>query len=162
MDKSIRRLSSLYNAAAPNKSRYSKKQKLWQKVLEVKSVYIEHHVFLFLSFFSARASASFLFCITDEKSTTMTKSLIKLLALPALLAGAAQALHFTNDIPVDAYYQVGTDFVLTWSPETRTDTFNLTVDSFLANPILVSPNGGPLGSPVYDYKGKEIVLSGEY
>ncbi|KAH8157408.1 hypothetical protein CIB48_g10835 [Xylaria polymorpha] len=89
----------------------------------------------------------------------MTKSLIKLLALPALLAGAAQALHFTNDIPVDAYYQVGTDFVLTWSPETRTDTFNLTVDSFLANPILVSPNGGPLGSPVYDYKGKEIVLS---
>ncbi|KAI0451783.1 hypothetical protein F5B21DRAFT_485580 [Xylaria acuta] len=88
----------------------------------------------------------------------MTKSLIKLLALPALLAGAAQALHFTNDIPVDAFYDVGTDFVLTWAPETRTDTFNLTVDSFLAEPILVSPNGGPLGSPIYDYQGQEIVL----
>ncbi|KAI0205745.1 hypothetical protein F4808DRAFT_455980 [Astrocystis sublimbata] len=88
----------------------------------------------------------------------MVKSLISLLAVPSLLAGVSQALHFTNDIPVDAYYEEGTDFVLTWDKETREDTFKLSVSSFLANPILVSPNGGPLGSPVYDYKGINVVL----
>ncbi|KAI0485431.1 hypothetical protein F4859DRAFT_470960 [Xylaria cf. heliscus] len=89
----------------------------------------------------------------------MAKSLIKLLALPALLAGVAQAVQFTNDIPVDALYKEGTNFVLTWAPETRTDTFNLTINSFLADPILVS-HDGPLGGPIYDYKDKEIVLNG--
>lgn len=88
----------------------------------------------------------------------MTRSLLKLLAVPALLAGAAQAIHFTNDIPVDAYYEVGTEFVLEWDKETREDTFTLSVGSFLAEPILVSPNGGPLGSPIYDYKGMDIIL----
>jgi hypothetical protein len=92
----------------------------------------------------------------------MTKSLIKLLAIPALLAGVAQAFQFMNDIPVDAFYEEGTGFVFEWAPETRTDTFNLTIDSFLAEPILVSPNGGPLGSPLYDYQGKDVVLDSQY
>lgn len=91
----------------------------------------------------------------------MAKSLMKLLAIPALLAGAAQALQFTNDIPVDAFYQEGTEFVLEWVPEDRADTFKLSIGSFLAEPILVSPSGGPLGSPIYDYQGKDIVLGGE-
>ncbi|KAI1108099.1 hypothetical protein F5Y14DRAFT_437412 [Nemania sp. NC0429] len=90
----------------------------------------------------------------------MTRSLMKLLAIPAaLLAGAAQAIQFTNDIPVDAFYQEGTDFVLKWVPENRADTFKLSIGSFLAEPVLVSPSGGPLGSPIYDYKGVNIVLS---
>ncbi|KAI1737139.1 hypothetical protein F4680DRAFT_451233 [Xylaria scruposa] len=85
---------------------------------------------------------------------------MKFLALSALLAGAAQAIHFTNDIPVGAVYKVGTEFVLTWSPETRTDTFNLTLSSGLANPIVVDPHGGPYGSPIYDFQSKTIVLDG--
>ncbi|KAI0186597.1 hypothetical protein EV127DRAFT_411091 [Xylaria flabelliformis] len=87
---------------------------------------------------------------------------MKFLAFSALLAGAAQAqsFGFSNDIPVGAVYKIGTDFVLTWGPQTRTDTFNLTVSSGLANPIVVDPHGGPYGSPIYDFKGKTIVLNG--
>ncbi|KAF2972914.1 hypothetical protein GQX73_g552 [Xylaria multiplex] len=89
----------------------------------------------------------------------MAKSLMmKLLATSALLAGAAQAIKFLNDIPVDAFYNEGSEFVLEWEPEARTDTFHLTIGSFLTEPILVSPNGGPLGSPIYDYQLKDIVL----
>ncbi|KAI0514977.1 hypothetical protein F5B22DRAFT_211247 [Xylaria bambusicola] len=88
----------------------------------------------------------------------MAKSIMKFLALPALLAGAAQALTFTNNIPVDSYYKVGSEFTLEWLPETRTDSFRLEVSSFLAEPILVSPSGGPLGSPIYDYKSQTILL----
>ncbi|KAI3323285.1 hypothetical protein HD806DRAFT_544616 [Xylariaceae sp. AK1471] len=104
----------------------------------------------------SRVGSPFLFSITDGKLTMMTKSLIKLLAIPALLAGVAQAFQFTNDIPVDAFYEEGTEFVLEWAPETRTDTFNLTIGSFLAEPILVSPI--VFGSPIYDYQDKDIVL----
>ncbi|KAI1753887.1 hypothetical protein F4782DRAFT_529304 [Xylaria castorea] len=81
-------------------------------------------------------------------------SLMKLLAVPALLAGAAQAIHFTNDIPADAIDKVGTDFVLSWAPETRRDTFNL------ANPIIISPHGGLYGQSILDFQSKELVLDG--
>ncbi|KAI1119237.1 hypothetical protein F5Y14DRAFT_397124 [Nemania sp. NC0429] len=88
-------------------------------------------------------------------------SWMKLAAIPALLAGAAQALDFTNKIPVDAAYTIGSNFVLKWTPEARTDTFILQITSFLETPILVSPSGGPLGSPIYDYKSQTIVLDRE-
>ncbi|KAI1113296.1 hypothetical protein F5Y14DRAFT_225134 [Nemania sp. NC0429] len=88
----------------------------------------------------------------------MTKLWTAFVAVPALLAGAAHAIHFTNDIPVDAFYEVGTEFVLMWDKETRTDTFNLTIGAFLGEPILVCSGCGPLGGPIYDYKDIDIVL----
>ncbi|KAJ2986779.1 hypothetical protein NUW58_g4866 [Xylaria curta] len=91
----------------------------------------------------------------------MTKSWAKLLAIPALLAGAAQALHFTNVIPVESYYEIGSEFVLQWEPEARTDGFKLDVFSFLGTPILVSPNGGPLGGPIYDYQSQTVLLGND-
>ncbi|KAI4862593.1 hypothetical protein F4820DRAFT_16978 [Hypoxylon rubiginosum] len=81
---------------------------------------------------------------------------MKLLAIPALLAGVAQAIQFLNDIPVGAYYDPGTEFVLEWKPEDRTDTFQLTITSFLTDPILVNP--GQSQFPVYDFKEMDIVL----
>lgn len=83
---------------------------------------------------------------------------MKLLAIPALLAGVAQAIQFLNDIPVGAYYDPGTEFVLEWKPEDRTDTFQLTITSFLTDPILVNP--GQSQFPVYDFKEMDIVLDG--
>ncbi|KAI0487530.1 hypothetical protein F4859DRAFT_510104 [Xylaria cf. heliscus] len=94
----------------------------------------------------------------DTILATMTKSWVKLLSIPALIAEVAQGLLFTNDIPVGHYYDVGTEFVLEWAPETRTDTFNLTVFSILVDPIIVSPNGGPLGGAIYDFKPQTVVL----
>ncbi|KAI0113614.1 hypothetical protein GGR51DRAFT_19169 [Nemania sp. FL0031] len=88
----------------------------------------------------------------------MTRYLMKLLAIPALLAGVAQSINFTNNIPVNSFFEVGSEFVLTWSPETRTDTFRLELFSFSDTPILVSPSGGPLGSPIYDYQSRTILL----
>ncbi|KAI1147255.1 hypothetical protein F4825DRAFT_455654 [Nemania diffusa] len=90
----------------------------------------------------------------------MANSLLKLLAVPTLLVGVVQSLDFTNVIPVESYYEVGSKFVLTWAPETRTDTFKLELSSFSGTPILVSPNGGPLGSPIYDYQSRTILLDG--
>lgn len=83
-----------------------------------------------------------------------------LLAIPALLAGAAQAFQFTNDIPVDAYYVEGSDYAITWAPEDRNDTFRLELYTFLVNPIFVG-NTGPFGSPVYDYNDTTTVLDGK-
>jgi hypothetical protein len=83
-----------------------------------------------------------------------------LFAIPALLAGAAQAFSFTNDIPVDAYYDEGSDFAITWVPEDRNDTFRLELYTFLVNPIFVG-NTGPFGSPVYDYNDTTTVLDGK-
>ncbi|KAF2969160.1 hypothetical protein GQX73_g4400 [Xylaria multiplex] len=88
----------------------------------------------------------------------MTKSLMKLLAIPALLAGAVQGLHFTNDIPVNSYYEVGTEFVLEWVPEARTDGFRLQLSSFLSEPIYVGPPTGPWTGPQYDYKSQTVDL----
>ncbi|KAK5636611.1 hypothetical protein RRF57_012323 [Xylaria bambusicola] len=57
----------------------------------------------------------------------MAKSLMKLLAVPALLAGIAQSLPaaikrqdpcpFTVDIPLDTYYKVGDYLEITWDPD---------------------------------------------
>ncbi|KAI1177832.1 hypothetical protein F4777DRAFT_166076 [Nemania sp. FL0916] len=86
----------------------------------------------------------------------MTKALTKLLAVPALLAAGAQALTWITDIPVDAYYEVGTEFVLEWEPEDTPETFNLTLSTFLSNPILINPI--PWSGPMYDFKDITIVL----
>ncbi|KAI0532373.1 hypothetical protein GGR58DRAFT_517774 [Xylaria digitata] len=64
----------------------------------------------------------------------MAKPLMKLLAIPALLAGAVQGLHFTNDIPFNSYYEVGSE----------TDGFRLQLSSFLSEPIYVGPPNRPL------------------
>jgi hypothetical protein len=89
----------------------------------------------------------------------MTKSLTKLLAIPALLAGVVQGLQFLNDIPVDGYYEEGTEFVLEWIPETRTDTFELTLDTFLSTPVYVGPGSWWTG-PIYDFMTVSVVLDG--
>ncbi|KAI1734649.1 hypothetical protein F4680DRAFT_437437 [Xylaria scruposa] len=88
----------------------------------------------------------------------MAKFLMKLLAVPALLGGVAKGIQFLNDIPVNAYYEPGTEFVLEWTPEDRTDTFNLTLDSFLANPIIVKPSVGWIPA-VLDFKYELTVLN---
>lgn len=51
--------------------------------------------------------------------------------------------------------------MLEWTPENRAGMFKLSIGSLLAEPILVLPTGGPLDSPIYDYQGKDIVLSGK-
>ncbi|KAK5630618.1 hypothetical protein RRF57_006333 [Xylaria bambusicola] len=87
--------------------------------------------------------------------------MLKVLAIQALLAGAAQALFgFTNDIPVDAYYDEGSDFVITWDPQDRNDTFRLELYTSLTNPIYVGPGSGPWGIPVYEYNSTTTVLDG--
>ncbi|RYC58488.1 hypothetical protein CHU98_g7711 [Xylaria longipes] len=87
----------------------------------------------------------------------MAKSLMKLLAVPALLAGVANGLQWLNDIPLDAYYEPGTEFVLEWTPEDRTDTFRLMVDTFLTTPIIVPPPPG-VRPPAYDFKTVNIYV----
>ncbi|KAI0904328.1 hypothetical protein F4823DRAFT_216563 [Ustulina deusta] len=87
----------------------------------------------------------------------MAKSLMKLLAISALLTGAVQSIDFLNDIPVGAYYQEGAEFVLEWTPEVKTDTFKLQVASSLVNPILAQPSTGYAG-PLYDYREISAVL----
>jgi hypothetical protein len=81
----------------------------------------------------------------------MAKSLMKLLAIPALLAGMAQSrptqvearqdnsdtCPFTAVIPDNAYYQVGSDLVLTWNPgKLPPGTLQLDVQSNLISPII--------------------------
>ncbi|KAI1757624.1 hypothetical protein F4782DRAFT_546730 [Xylaria castorea] len=83
---------------------------------------------------------------------------MKLLAIPVLLAGAAQAFQFLNDIPVDANYKEGSDFVIEWEPENRTDTFRLELYTFLVNPIYVGPPPSPWEGPVYDSNDTTTVL----
>ncbi|KAI1742377.1 hypothetical protein F4680DRAFT_445941 [Xylaria scruposa] len=85
--------------------------------------------------------------------------MMKLLAIPALLAGAAQAFQFLNDIPVDANYTAGTDYVIEWKVEDRNDTFRLELYTFLTDPIYVGPGSGPFGIPVYDYNDTTTVLN---
>ncbi|KAI0445080.1 hypothetical protein F4803DRAFT_509348 [Xylaria telfairii] len=87
----------------------------------------------------------------------MAKSLMRLVAIPAFLAGVAKGINFLNDIPVNAYYEQGTNFVLEWEPEDREDTFKLTLDTFLSNPILVNPGSGWI-PPTYDYMTVTTVL----
>ncbi|KAI1371817.1 hypothetical protein F4677DRAFT_449995 [Hypoxylon crocopeplum] len=81
----------------------------------------------------------------------MAKFLMKLLAIPALLTGAG-AIKILTDIPYNSTFEVGSEFVLEWEPEDRTDTFKLTMNTFLVAPILVYPG------PSYDYQDRNIVL----
>ncbi|RWA11694.1 hypothetical protein EKO27_g3420 [Xylaria grammica] len=83
---------------------------------------------------------------------------MKLLAISALLAGATQAFQFLNDIPVDGYYDEGSDFVIEWKPEDRNDTFRLELYTFLVDPIYVGPSPYPWGGPIYDYNETTTVL----
>ncbi|KAJ3579622.1 hypothetical protein NPX13_g943 [Xylaria arbuscula] len=87
---------------------------------------------------------------------------MKFLLPLALLAGAANALFgFTNDIPVDAYYDEGSDFKITWTPQDRNDTFRLELYTFLVDPIYVGPSPYPWGFPIYDYNETTTVLDAE-
>jgi hypothetical protein len=94
----------------------------------------------------------------------MTRSLTTLLAIPAvLLAGVAQgSITWLNIPPVDAYYEVGTEFVLEWEPQTRTDTFALTLSSYLTNPIYIGPGSGPFPVPITDSKNIDLFTHGEF
>ncbi|KAI1173098.1 hypothetical protein F4777DRAFT_581304 [Nemania sp. FL0916] len=57
--------------------------------------------------------------------------MLKLLAIPTLLAGATHAFGFWNQIPIDAYYPEGSDFLIQWTPDAnRTDTFRLELYTF--------------------------------
>lgn len=78
----------------------------------------------------------------------MAKSIMKLLAIPAILAGIAQGrpteikgrdtCPFTTVVPDNASYQEGTNFVLTWNPDNLPPgTIDLQVQSSLAVPIIV-------------------------
>ncbi|KAI0903517.1 hypothetical protein F4824DRAFT_498158 [Ustulina deusta] len=83
---------------------------------------------------------------------------MKLLAIPSLLAGVAQAFQFLNDIPVDGYYNEGSDFVIEWKPQDRNDTFRLELYTFLVDPIYVGPSPYPWGGPIYNYNDTTTVL----
>ncbi|KAI0467968.1 hypothetical protein F4859DRAFT_220814 [Xylaria cf. heliscus] len=86
---------------------------------------------------------------------------MKFLALSALLAAMAQAstIDFTNNIPVDATYNIGSNFVLTWkaSNSAPTDTFQLTLSGW--NNTIAGYNPGPLGSSVPYWDTITVVLN---
>jgi len=91
----------------------------------------------------------------------MTKSLAARLAIPvALLAGVAQGITWLNIPDVDAYYPLGTEFVLQWVPEDRTDTFKISLDSFLTHGIYIGPGSGWIPIPQYDYKSEQVLETG--
>ncbi|RWA08971.1 hypothetical protein EKO27_g6119 [Xylaria grammica] len=96
----------------------------------------------------------------------MAKSLMKLLAIPALLAGIAQSrpteiegrddCPFTVAIPDNTYYQEGSNFVLTWNPDKLPPgTLDLQVQSSLIVPIITGYGTNIYGQtiPIYDFKG---------
>ncbi|KAI1346522.1 hypothetical protein F5Y01DRAFT_19441 [Xylaria sp. FL0043] len=97
---------------------------------------------------------------------TMAKSLIKLLAIPAVLAGIAQSrpteiqarqdtCPFTTVVPDNAYYQVGDNFVLEWNPDKLPPgTLTLQVYSSLVKPIITGYGTNIFGQtvPIYDYQ----------
>lgn len=87
---------------------------------------------------------------------------MKLLAIPIVLAAVAQAqyLNFLNDIPVNANYTIGTDFVLLWEPQLTTATFTLELSAWNN-----TPRGyytGPWGVQVPDRDTIHITLDGEF
>ncbi|KAI0409189.1 hypothetical protein F4802DRAFT_239733 [Xylaria palmicola] len=87
---------------------------------------------------------------------------MKLLAIPAAFAAAAQAasLAFLNDIPVDGNYTIGTDFVLEWKAydATPSDTFQLSVSATNNTPSGYIPPYWPWQPGQYTYDSLEIVL----
>ncbi|KAI0158232.1 hypothetical protein GGR57DRAFT_459584 [Xylariaceae sp. FL1272] len=84
--------------------------------------------------------------------------LMKLLTTPALLAGVAvaQPPNFTNDIPVDAFYTIGDDFVLTWSETGISGTFELSVAAWNSTPYGYTT--GPFGSSIPEFDTRNIKL----
>lgn len=77
----------------------------------------------------------------------MARSLMKLLAILALLAGIAQSrpteiksrdtCPFTTIVPDNTSYQVGSNFVLTWNPDNLPPgIIDLQVQSSLVVPII--------------------------
>ncbi|KAI1420947.1 hypothetical protein F5Y12DRAFT_770641 [Xylaria sp. FL1777] len=86
---------------------------------------------------------------------------MKFLAIPTLLAATVQALAigFTNDIPVDGNYTIGTDFVLEWIAydASPTDTFQLLLSAW--NNTVSGYIPGPFGSQIPVHDSKEIVLA---
>ncbi|KAI3320179.1 hypothetical protein HD806DRAFT_507949 [Xylariaceae sp. AK1471] len=89
----------------------------------------------------------------------MTTRAMKLLAaVSTLLAGAALAQfpNFTNDIPVDAFYEIGSDFKLTWSETGYPGTFKLSTLAWNNTPYGTQP--GPFGSTVPAFDSREAVL----
>ncbi|KAI1424554.1 hypothetical protein F5Y12DRAFT_751417 [Xylaria sp. FL1777] len=59
---------------------------------------------------------------------------MKLLAVYALFAGAAQAFTFVKDYNYASYHTVGTDFVISWEIENKSDTFRLELATYLVKP----------------------------
>ncbi|KAI0813819.1 hypothetical protein GGR55DRAFT_546921 [Xylaria sp. FL0064] len=87
---------------------------------------------------------------------------MKFLAIPTLFAASAQALlgiAFTNDIPVDGNYTIGTDFVLTWKAydATAADTLQISLSAWNSTPSGYSP--GPFGSQIPVYDTRDVVLA---
>ncbi|KAI0514607.1 hypothetical protein F5B22DRAFT_224651 [Xylaria bambusicola] len=76
---------------------------------------------------------------------------------PAFLATAVAAYpdypQWTTDIPVDADYVIGSEFVLSWVPQDTTETFKLYLGAFNNTPsgYYTGPFGAQL--PIYDNKG---------
>ncbi|KAI0431606.1 hypothetical protein F5Y09DRAFT_340451 [Xylaria sp. FL1042] len=95
----------------------------------------------------------------EKKSPTIK---MKFLAIPTLFAASAQALlgiAFTNDIPVDGNYTIGTDFVLTWKAydATAADTLQISLSAW--NKTISGYSPGPFGSQIPIYDTREIVLA---
>ncbi|GAW18083.1 hypothetical protein ANO14919_075540 [Xylariales sp. No.14919] len=76
---------------------------------------------------------------------------MKLLSIPALLAGAAQAFSFVNDYNYGSYHTAGSNFVISWE-EIRpgTDTFKLELATYLVKAL-----PGPLG-PEYNFTSFDL------
>ncbi|KAI0454081.1 hypothetical protein F5B21DRAFT_504770 [Xylaria acuta] len=92
----------------------------------------------------------------------MTTRAMKLLAVvPALLAGTAlaQPPNFTNDIPVNAFYEIGSDFELTWSETGTPGTFKLSLSAWNNTPY--GTYTGPFGVQLPAYDTREFALDEE-
>ncbi|KAI1289081.1 hypothetical protein F5Y03DRAFT_401294 [Xylaria venustula] len=77
--------------------------------------------------------------------------MMKLLAIPALLAGATQAFEWINDYNYESYHTVGDEFTVHWVPETwRNDTFKLQMTSGL-----YKPTSGVTG-PFYNFTSIDL------
>ncbi|KAI1299029.1 hypothetical protein F5Y03DRAFT_366584 [Xylaria venustula] len=78
--------------------------------------------------------------------------MLKLLAIPALLAGGAQAyFEWIYDYNYESFHTAGDNFTISWDTLGRTDTFKLELATYLVTPV-----SGPLSA---DYKFESIVLN---
>ncbi|KAI1179897.1 hypothetical protein F4777DRAFT_574722 [Nemania sp. FL0916] len=86
---------------------------------------------------------------------------MKFLGALALLASGAHAslgIGFTSDIPVDAFYKIGSNFALEWKAydASATDTFELSISAWNSTPSGYTP--GPFGSQIPVYDTVDVVL----